>query len=141
MKNGASSGSSPVPSDDPLLSLHLRLPDRLLAPDPENPRSDGGVILHVEVRNRTDRTWESRVAVGPLLEIVLLAESGEIPLVVRQLPMLAYPTALPPGRGFLLPVRILLPDVPPAGGTYRLRIRMTPGAEEAYGALRFESRG
>ena len=141
MKNGASPGGSPAPSEEALLSLQLRLPDRLLVPDPENSTSADGVILHVEIRNRTDQPWESRAAVGPLLEIVLLAESGEVPLVVRQLPMLAYPAALAPGRGFLLPVRILISDVPPTGATYRLRIRMTPGAEETFGTLRFEPRG
>ncbi len=141
MKNGASPGSSPAPSEDPLLSLQLRLPDRLLVPDAEKSKPDDGVVLHVEVRNRADRTWESRAAVGPLLEIVLLGDRGEVPLVIRQLPMLAYPAALPPGRGFLLPVRILIPDIPPGGAMYRLRIRMTPGAEEAYGTLRFEPRG
>ncbi|HUM00708.1 MAG TPA: hypothetical protein VL084_00355 [Thermoanaerobaculia bacterium] len=140
MKNGGSPGPSPAPTEEPLLSLQLRLPDRLLVPDLENSKSGDGVIFHVEIRNRTDHPWESRAVVGPLLEIVLLAESGEVPLVVRQLPMLAYPAALAPGRGFLLPVRILITDVPRSGATYRLRIRMTPGAEETYGTLRFEPR-
>ncbi|HQR45706.1 MAG TPA: hypothetical protein PLB02_02220 [Thermoanaerobaculia bacterium] len=140
MRIGGSKGPASAPSEEGLLSLQLRLPERLLVPDPQSARSGDGVILHVEVRNRTDRPWESRSAVGPLLEIVLLGDEGEIPLVVRQLPMLAYPAALAPGRGFLLPVRILIPDIPPSGATYRLRVRMDPGAEETCGTLRFEPR-
>ncbi len=141
MLNGPSSGSSPAPSDDVLLSLQLRVPDHLLVPDPDSSRVADGMILHVEVRNRTDRTWDSRSSVGPLLEIAVLGPEGaESVLLVRQLPMLAYPASLAPGRGFLLPVRIFIPDVPSTGATYRLRIRMTPGADEATGTLRFESR-
>jgi len=141
MKFGAPPGSSPAASDEPLLSLQLRLPDRLMVPDPETSKSGDGVILHIEIRNRTDRPWESRATVGPLLEIVHLAESGEVPLVVKPLPMLAYPAELAPGRGFLLPVRVFIRDIPPAGASYRVRIRVAPGAEDAYGALRFEPRG
>lgn len=141
MPTGPTSSSSPAPGEEALLSLQLRLPDRLLAPDHDASKVSDGLILHVEVRNRTDRTWDSRSSVGPLLEIALLdAKGAESPLLVRQLPMLAYPASLAPGRGFLLPVRLLIPDVPPTGATYHLRIRMTPGAEEATGTLRFEPR-
>jgi hypothetical protein len=141
MRNGASSGSSPLPADEVFLSLQLRLPDRLLAPDPECSRVADGLILHVEIRNRTDREWESPSAVGPLLEIALVTDQGaESPLLVRQLPMLAHPASLAPGRGFLLPVRLFIPDIPTAGATYLVRIRMTPGAEDATGTLRFERR-
>lgn len=140
MRTGGSKGPASAPSEEGLLSLQLRLPDRLLVPDPQSARSGDGVILHVEIRNRTDRPWESRSPVGPLLEIVLLEEAGDVPLLLRQLPMLAYPAALAPGRGFLLPVRIQIPDIPPSGGTYRLRVRLDPGAEETSGNLRFEPR-
>ena len=141
MLTGPSSGSSPVPSDEALLSLQLRLPERLLAPLPDSTRATEGLMLHVEVRNRTDRTWDSRSPVGPLLEIAVIdARGAESPLLVRQLPMLAYPASLAPGRGFLLPVRLIIPDIPATGATYHLRIRMTPGAEEATGTLRFEPR-
>ncbi|HSB35862.1 MAG TPA: hypothetical protein VLH41_03245, partial [Thermoanaerobaculia bacterium] len=67
-------------------------------------------------------------------------KGAESVLLVRQLPMLAYPASLAPGRGFLLPVRLFIPDVPVTGATYHLRIRMTPGAEETVGTLRFEAR-
>jgi hypothetical protein len=141
MRNGASSGSSPAPADEVLLSLQLRLPDRLLVPDPENSRTSDGLMLHVEIRNRTDSQWESRSPVGPLLEITVVDEQGaESPLLVRQLPMLAYPASFASGRGFLLPVRLFIPDIPAAGATYLVRIRMTPGAEDATGTLRFERR-
>ena len=141
MLSGPSSGSSPAPADEVLLSLQLRLPERLLAPDPDGSKIADGMMLHVEVRNRTDRTWDSRSPVGSLLEIALIDQKGaESVLLVRQLPMLAYPASLAPGRGFLLPVRLFIPDVPVTGATYHLRIRMTPGAEETVGTLRFEAR-
>lgn len=141
MWNGAPSSSSPLPADEVLLSLQLRLPDRLLAPDPDSSRVADGLILHVEIRNRTDRQWDSQSAVGPLLEIAVVNDQGaDSPLLVRQLPMLAYPASLAPGRGFLLPVRLFIPDIPAAGATYLVRIRVTPGAEEATGTLRFERR-
>jgi hypothetical protein len=141
MPPGPTSISSPAPGEEILLSLQLRLPDRLLVPDHDASTVSDGLILHVEVRNRTDRTWDSPSAVGPLLEIALLDTKGaESPLLVRQLPMLAYPASLAPGRGFLLPVRLFFPDVPANGATYHLRIRMTPGAEETTGTLRFEGR-
>jgi hypothetical protein len=141
MLTGPFSGSSPAPADEVLLSLQLRLPDRLLAPDPDSSVAADGTILHVEIRNRTDRPWDSRSPVGPLLEIALVnAPGSEVPLLVRQLPMLAYPASLAPGRGFLLPVRLVIPDVPAKGATYHLRIRMTPGAEESADTVRFEAR-
>jgi len=133
----------PRPDEEPagLLSLQLRVPEVLYAPDPSSGRASGGLIVHLEIRNRTPHPWEATSRAGPLLEVVVLMPDGlELPLVLRQLPMLAYPARLEPGRGFLLPLRIVLTDVPAAGASYRLRIRLEPGAEEAFGTLRLEPR-
>jgi len=142
MLNGAPTGTLPDASGEVLLSLQLRTPERIRVPEPDAPKAGDGVILHLEIRNRTDRTWEATSRVGPLLEIVLLdQEGGDLPLLLRQLPMLAYPAVFAPGRGFLLPVRVVFPEVPAEGATFRLRVRLSPGADETIGAVRFEPRG
>lgn len=124
-----------------LLSLQLRVPDVLYAPDPGSSGPGSGLIVHIEIRNRTSRAWEAVSRTGPLLEVVVLQTDGaELPLVLRQLPMLAYPARLEPGRGFLLPLRVVLADIPAKGASYRVRIRLEPGAEEAIGTLRFDPR-
>ncbi len=141
MPNGGSGGSRPEQASEVLLSLQLRVPDVLFASDPGTENSGNGQIVHVEIRNRTPRVWEAGSRTGPILEVVVLEpDDSERPLVLRQLPMLAYPARLEPGRGFLLPVRIVLTEIPENGASYRLRIRVEPGAEEAAGILRFEPR-
>lgn len=139
MPDGDPAGSLPGVASELLLSLQLRVPDVFYTPDPGS--GGGGLIVHVEIRNRTPRVWEAVSRTGPLLEVVVLEQDGsERPLVLRQLPMLAYPARLEPGRGFLLPVRVVFADIPEAGASYRLRIRVEPGTEEAVGTLRFEPR-
>jgi len=139
--NGGSAGSRPVEASEGLLSLQLRVPDVLYAPDAASGNAASGLIVHVEIRNRTPRAWEAVSRTGPLLEVGVLEPDGSArPLVLRQLPMLAYPARLEPGRGFLLPVRIVLTDIPDRGASYRLRIRVEPGTEEAVGTLRFDPR-
>ena len=131
----------PAEASEGPLSLQLRVPDVLYTPDPASSGASGGLIVHVEIRNRTPRVWEAVSRTGPLLEVVVLEPDGtERPLVLRQLPMLAYPASLEPGRGFLLPVRIVLSDIPETGASYRLRIRIEPGTEETTGTLRFDPR-
>lgn len=141
VRNGGSGGSRPAEASESLLSLQLRVPDVLYAPDPASSNALSGLIVHVEIRNRTSFVWEAVSRTGPLLEVsVLEPDGGERPLVLRQLPMLAHPARLEPGRGFLLPVRIVLADIPAGGATYQLRIRVEPGTEETTGTLRFNPR-
>ncbi len=139
--NGTVAGPRPADASEGLLSLQLRVPEVLFAPDAGGGSAPGGLIVHLEIRNRTPRAWEAVSRTGPLLEVAVLEPDGsERPLVLRQIPMLAYPARLEPGRGFLLPVRLVLPDVPARGATYRLRIRVEPGAEETIGSLRVDPR-
>lgn len=141
MPNRGSASSRPAEASESFLSLQLRVPDVLYAPDPGSSNASGGLIVHVEIRNRTPRVWEAVSRTGPLLEVVVLEPDGvERSLVLRQLPMLAYPARLEPGRGFLLPVRIVLADIPEGGASYHLRIRVEPGTEETTGLLRFDPR-
>ena len=141
MPNGTVAGPRPAEGSEGLLSLQLRIPDVLIAPDPGGGSATGGLIVHVEIRNRTPRVWEAVSRTGPLLEVVVLEPDGsERPLVLRQISMLAYPARLEPGRGFLLPVRIVLADIPEKGATYRLRIRVEPGTAETIGTLRIDPR-
>jgi hypothetical protein len=141
VRNGGSAGSRPAEASESLLSLQLRVPDVLYAPDPGSNDASSGLIVHVEIRNRSSLVWEAVSPTGPLLEVVVLEPDGtERPLVLRQLPMLAHPARLDPGRGFLLPVRIILTDIPEGGATYQLRIRVEPGTEETTGTLRFDPR-
>ncbi len=141
MPNGISGSSRPEEASEVLLSMQLRVPDHLYAPDPGGSGGRTELILHVEIRNRTPHIGAAASRTGPLLQITVEEPDGsERPLVLRQLPMLAVPARLEPGRGFLLPVRIVLGDIPVSGATYRLRIRVEPGTEETSGALRFEPR-
>ncbi|MFI5182240.1 MAG: hypothetical protein ACHQPI_12705 [Thermoanaerobaculia bacterium] len=141
MSNSGSASSRPGEVSDVVLSLQLRVPETLYAPGPGATGDGSGLIIHVEIRNRTTRVWEASSRTGPLLEVVILEPDGsQRPLVLRQLPMLAFPARLEPGRGFLLPMRIVLTDIPEKGATYRLRIRVEPGTEEEIGILRFEPR-
>ena len=139
MLNGPASGSPASSSGEVLLSLQLRTPEKLYVPDVVNATAGGGVLLHLEIRNRTDTPWESRSRTGALLEIVVMDERGaEWSRQTRQLSMLSYPTRLEPGRGFSLPIRVVFPDVPAEGRTYQLRIRVAPGAEETLSTVRLE---
>ena len=120
---------------DVSLSLALRMPSRLFVEDVAE--AGGGVLLHLEVRNRNDVPWNAWVTNGPLLEIAVLDEHGdEKSRQTRQLKMLSPPTRLDPGRGFLLPLRIVLPDLSPRGGTFTLRFRFAPGSENTEAILR-----
>jgi len=139
MLNGSAQGSPASSSGQVLLSLQLRAPEKLYVPDVVSASAGGAVLLHLEIRNRTDQPWESKSRTGSLLEIVVMDERGaEWSRQTRQLPMLAYPTRLEPGRGFNLPIRVVFPDIPPGGATYKLRIRVAPGAAEATGTVRLE---
>lgn len=141
MRNAGPASSRPAEAFEGCLSLQLRVPDVLYAPDRGSSKDSGGLIVHIEIRNRTPRVWEAVSHTAPLLEIAVLEPDGVgRPLVLRQLPMLAYPARLEPGRGFLLPVRIVLTDIPEGGASYRLRVRVEPGTEEAVGTLRFDPR-
>lgn len=141
MPNAGSASSHPAEASGGFLSLQLRVPDVLYAPETGSSKSSGGLIVHVEIRNRTPRVWEALSHTGPLLEVAVLEPDGvERSLVLRQLPMLAYPARLEPGRGFLLPVRIVLADIPEGGASYPLRVRVEPGTEETTGLLRFDPR-
>ena len=141
MLNGPASGSPASSSGEVLLSLQLRTPEKLYVPDVVNATAGGGVLLHLEIRNRAETAWESKSRTGALLEIVVMDERGaEWSRQTRQLPMLAYPTRLEPGRGFNLPIRIVFPDIPAEGRLYRLRIRVAPGAEETVSTVHLEPR-
>jgi hypothetical protein len=113
---------------DVSLSLALRMPSKLFVEDVAE--AGGGVLLHLEVRNRNDVAWNAWVTNGPLLEIAVLDEHGdEKSRQTRQLKMLSPPTRLDPGRGFLLPLRVVLPDLHARGETFTLRFRFAPGTE------------
>jgi hypothetical protein len=141
MLNGPAPGKPASSSGEPLLSLQLRTPEKLYVPDVVNATAGGGVLLHLEIRNRNEVAWESKSRTGALLEIVVMDERGaEWSRQTRQLPMLAYPTRLESGRGFNLPIRVVFPDIPPEGRTYKLRIRVAPGAEETTSTVRLEPR-
>src|SRR5512143_3848204 len=139
MLNGSAQGSPASSSGEVLLSLQLRAPEKLYVSDVVGATAGGGVLLHLEIRNRSETPWESRSRTGSLLEIVVMDERGaEWSRQTRQLPMLAYPTRLEPGRGFNLPIRVVFPDIPPGGATYKLRIRVAPGATEVTSTVRLE---
>lgn len=119
------------PASQPELSLSLavRLPERLYVEDVA--AAGGGVLLHLEIRNRNSVPWNAWVPNGPLLEATVIDESGvERSRQTRQLIMLCPPTRLDAGRGFLLPLRIALLEVSPEGETFTLRLRFAPGTEE-----------
>lgn len=141
MANAGSAGSRQAEASGGFLSVQVRVPDVLYAPETGSRPANGGLIVHVEIRNRTPRVWEAVSHTAPLLEVAVLEPDGvERSLVRRQLPMLAYPARLEPGRGFLLPVRIVLTDIPEGGASYALRVRVEPGSEETTGLLRFDPR-
>lgn len=142
MRNAGPASPRSAEAFEGCLSLQLRVPDVLYAPDRgSSSKPNGGLIVHVEIRNRTPRVWEAVSHTAPLLEVAVLEPDGvERSLVRRQLPMLGYPARLEPGRGFLLPVRIVLADIPEEGATYSLRVRVEPGTEETTGLLRFDPR-
>ena len=121
------------------LSLALRMPSKLFVEDVAE--AGGGVLLHLEVRNRNAVAWDAWVTNGPILEVVVYDAAGdEKTRQTRQLMMLSPPTRLDPGRGFLLPLRIVLPDLSPRGGTFTLRVRFAPGSEKAEAILRITPR-
>jgi hypothetical protein len=121
------------------LSLTLRAPERLFVQDVAG--AGGGVLLHLEIRNRAETPWEARTPNGPLLEVVVLNSKGdEKSRQTRQMKMLSPPTRLDPGRGFLLPLRVVFPELPPEGETFTLRIRFAPGTEETESTLHLEPR-
>ncbi|MGE5344522.1 MAG: hypothetical protein ACM3JH_01085 [Acidithiobacillales bacterium] len=121
------------------LSLTLRLPETLTLEDVAE--AGGGALLHLEIRNRSDVAWEAWVPNGPLLEILVLDLNGtEKSRQTRQLVMLSPPTKFEPGRGFLLPLRITLPELSPKGEIFLLRLRFAPGTEETEALLRLGPR-
>ena len=129
----------PAFEPDISLSLSLRVPERIYVEDVA--ASGGGVLLHLEVRNRNPVPWNAWAPNGPLLEAVVLDSKGfERSRQTRQLIMLCPPTRLDAGRGFLLPLRIALPDLSPEGETLTLRLRFAPGPEEAEATLRITPR-
>ena len=128
-------GAKAATRPDMSLSLTLRTPETQYVDDVA--RAGGGVLLHLEVRNRNVDSWDAWVANGPLLEVVVYDAAGdEKTRQTRQLKMLSPPTRLDPGRGFLLPLRIVLPDLSPRGGTFTLRFRFAPGSENTEAILR-----
>lgn len=134
--NGA---ARPAKRPDVSLSLALRVPERLSL---ETVAEAGGcLLLHLEVRNRNDVSWDAWVPNGPILEITVSDLNGAEKLrQTRQLPMLAPPTKLDPGRGFLLPLRINMPPLSPRGEILMLRFRFAPGPEEIEALLRLPPR-
>ncbi|HQR67060.1 MAG TPA: hypothetical protein PLB02_06675 [Thermoanaerobaculia bacterium] len=101
----------------------------------------GGVLLHLEVRNRSAVPWDAWVPNGPILEVAVYNAAGdEKTRQTRQLKMLSPPTRLDPGRGFLLPLRIVLTDLLPRGETFSLHVRFAPGTEAAETTLRLVPR-
>jgi hypothetical protein len=124
---------------DVTLSLSLRAPEKLFVQDVAG--TGGGVLLHLEIRNRAETPWVARLQNGPLLEVIVLDSKGEEKSrQTRQMIMLSPPTRLDPGRGFLLPLRVIFPELPPGGSTFTLRFRFAPGTEETEATLRFEPR-
>ncbi len=131
--------AEPALRPEPPLSLAVRLPERLCVEDVA--ASGGGVLLHLEIRNRNSFPWNAWVPNGPLLEAAVLDEKGvERSRQTRQLIMLCPPTRLDAGRGFLLPLRIALPDLSLKGETVTLRLRFAPGSEKAEVTFRIPPR-
>ncbi|MFI5180728.1 MAG: hypothetical protein ACHQPI_05005 [Thermoanaerobaculia bacterium] len=131
--------AEPVIQPELALSLTIRLPERIYVEDVA--AAGGGVLLHLEIRNRNSVPWNAWVPNGPLLEANVIDESGiERSRQTRQLIMLCPPTRLDAGRGFLLPLRIALPDVSPEGETVTVRLRFAPGTEETDATFRIEPR-
>ncbi len=121
------------------LSLALRAPEKIFVQDVS--AAGGGVLLHLEIRNRAVTPWEARTPNGPLLEVIVLDSKGnEKSRQTRQMKMLSPPTRLDPGRGFLLPLRVVFPELAPEGEAFTLRFRFAPGAEETEATLRLEPR-
>ncbi len=133
------SGVRPALRPKPPLSLALRVPERLSVEDVAE--AGGAALLQLEIRNRNDVVWDAWVPNGPLLEIVVLDLKGsEKSRQTRQLVMLSPPTRFEPGRGFLLPLRITLPKLSPAGEILLVRLRFAPGTEETEALLRLQPR-
>jgi len=133
------SGTKTATRPDVSLSLALRMPSRLFVEDVAE--AGGGVLLHLEIRNRNVVPWDAWVPNGPLLEIAVLDEHGdEKTRQTQQLKMLSPPTRLDPGRGFLLPLRIVLPDLRARGETFTLRFRFAPGTEGTEATLHLAPR-
>lgn len=129
----------PASQPDLALSLTVRLPERLYVEDVA--AAGGGVLLHLEIRNRNSVPWNAWVPNGPLLEAVVIDERGaERSRQTRQLIMLCPPTRLDAGRGFLLPLRIALPHLAPEGETVTLLLRLAPGSEETESTFRIAPR-
>ncbi len=132
-------GARPAKRPAVSLTLKLHVPERLSLEDVAE--AGGGALLHLEIRNRTDVTWDAWITNGPLLEIVVLDLNGsEKARQTRQLVMLSPPTRFEPGRGFLLPLRITLPELSPKGEVFLVRLRFAPGNEETEALLRLEPR-
>ena len=130
--------SRTAPLGELSLSLALHTPTRILVADPLSP---GKILLHLEIRNRLLEAWEGDTPNGPMLEILLIDELGvERARQTRLCPMLAFPTRLEPGRGFNLPLSLVMPSFDPAGETFHLDVRFVPGHERASGKLRVEVR-
>jgi len=128
MTTGWDQGTALSRRPDVSLSLNLRAPEKLFVEDVA--AAGGGVLLHLEVRNRSLSPWNAWVPNGPLLEVTVFDSKGnEKSRQTRQLIMLSPPTRLDPGRGFLLPLRIVLAGLPPEGDTFSLHFRFAPGIE------------
>ena len=128
MTTGWDQGTALSRRPDVSLSLNLRAPEKLFVEDVA--AAGGGVLLHLEVRNRSLSPWNAWVPNGPLLEVTVFDSKGnEKSRQTRQLIMLSPPTRLDPGRGFLLPLRVVLPDLHARGETFTLRFRFAPGTE------------
>ncbi len=122
--------------DSAPLSLTLHLPNRISVP--EGPQAEK-IILHLEIRNRTNIPWEGDTRNGPMLEVVVLNDKGtEVSRQTRLCPMLAYPTRLEPGRGFNLPLHVVFPPVQAPGENFRIEARFIPSKERVSGEMRLE---
>jgi len=140
MLSSRAGGSRPAARPDVSLSLALRAPEKLTVEDVAG--AGGGVLIHLEIRNRNVVAWDAWVPNGPLLEVTVLDLQGnEKSRQTRQLKMLSPPTRLDPGRGFLLPLRVAFPGLSPRGGIFKLRFRFAPGPEETEALLDLEPRG
>jgi hypothetical protein len=138
MQNMQKGNSKTAPLGELSLSLALHTPNRILVTDALCP---GKILLHLEIRNRSIEAWEGETPNGPMLEIALIDELGvERARQTRLCPMLAFPTRLEPGRGFNLPLSLLMPAFDPAGETFQLDVHFVPGHERASGKLRVEVR-
>ena len=132
------SDSKSLPLNEVPLSLVLHVPDRILVADAQQP---GKILLHLEIRNRSIQAWEADTANGPMLEVYVTDAAGaERVRYTRLCPMLAFPARLEAGRGFNLPLTIVMPAIDPDGETFDLRVRFVPGDERATGQLRVEVR-